>query len=113
MKYFFVTIKNNSFVFTSIADLESMYLSKFSEVSTLSFAIELDSVNRLHIHAIIQLDKTPKFTNFRHKGWSIHMCPLELSDLKRTDKYIHKNQKDNYIHEMEWISRADYNYMFI
>ncbi len=113
MKYFFVTLKRNAIDFTSIAEIEQMYIEKFGTNSTLSFAIELDSINRLHSHSIIKLNATPLYLNYREHGWTVHLCALKEHDLERTDVYIHKNQKDNYTYEMEWLSYADYHYMFV
>ncbi len=111
--YYFVTLKRLAMEFTSIYELHKMYNLKFSKCTTLSYAIELDSLNRLHSHAIIILDKTPYYKLYRKHGWSIHFCPLKLEDLSRTDIYIHKNQHPTYVNEMEWFSRSNYEYLFI
>ncbi len=113
MKYYFVTIKRLSMEYISIAELKRIYNSKFSNCTTLSYAIELDSLNRLHSHSIIVLDKTPYYVNYRKHGWRIFLIEISQEDLYRTDIYIHKNQNSTYINEMEWFSRAKYEYLFI
>lgn len=113
MKYFFVTIKRLAMEFTSIEDLQEMYNWKFSKCTTLSYAIELDSLNRLHSHSIIILDKTPYYKYYRKHGWRIYLLEISEDDLYRTDIYIHKNQDPTYVNEMEWFSRANYEYLFI
>lgn len=90
--YYAVTIKstgkNN---YTSPEDLyhELMLLgSKRQHLDIGHHVYELDSRNRLHLHAMVQC---PKFFARQKKGWHIHSTELETFDsIKKWMNYLYK-----------------------
>ncbi len=114
MHFYFVTLKRMSYSFTSIRDITDLYSQLFDDhATTLSFAIELDSLYRLHSHSLILLDFVPHYKQYQVTGWRVHLCPVLLTNLDRVDTYIHKNQDPTYVNEMEWFSQSQFHYMFI
>ncbi len=111
--YYFITLKKNKVEYTSIAEIEQMYKCLFGHLLTLSFAIELDSLYRLHSHSITRFKNVPWYERFQTNGWRVHLCPIKLHNIDRTDRYIHKNQSSCYVNEMEWTSRSYHEYLFI
>ncbi len=95
MKYLYlVTIKNNSFKYTSPDDILKqlrILKSKFKRATWHKYFFELDSVNRWHLHTLVCTATVPFFTKLKVKGWTIHLRGIPLDDYPKVLKYIHKD----------------------
>ncbi len=116
IRKYLVTIKRNKVDFTSIELLMNMYnwvRSKgfyfFPEMG-----IEMDSLNRLHLHACMSADKVPYFKRYQYKGWIIHFQEINdtIEDLENVIRYIKKHSNKLYQSQMEIMSYAHYYNMF-
>lgn len=112
MKIYILTIKNNTHEYTSIASLMSAYsllydsLPRTAEASDLR-SIELDSLNRLHLHNIITFQKTPYLKRIIqsvkkvYKTFQVHFQEIPLKDYSRAFNYVRKEPRSKYYLEQE------------
>ncbi len=112
MKYL-VTLKRNHIDFTSKQELNNMYNCLFKRVLTLCKCTELDSRQRLHTHSMIEVKKVPYFKRYMRHGWRVHFKKINKGEELIVNNYINKNNYPEYQNEMQIISYAHYNYMFI
>ncbi len=108
MKYL-VTLKRNCINFTSKLELNTMYNSLFRRVLTLCKCTELDSLQRLHTHSVIEVKKVPYFKRYMRHGWRVHFKRIRDSEGEHVIHYVNKNSNPEYQNEMEIISFAHYN----
>lgn len=110
---YLVTLKRNCIGFTSIEQIKNKYISLFvGIVFTRCMCIELDSRKRLHLHAIIETEKTPHYKSFMSRGWHCFLRKIHEDTAHIVYKYVYKNYNPQYQNEMELISYANYHNMF-
>ncbi len=112
MKYL-ITLKRNAIGFTSIEDLKKQYKLLFGRFTTQYACIELDSLRRLHVHAIISVKRTPYFKRFLVNGWHVYFNKIEKESESTVIRYVKKHQNKYYQMEMEILSYAHYHYLFV
>lgn len=110
--FYLVTIKRNAIEFTSKRDLIIKMKLMFRRVTITHYCVELDSLRRLHLHAIVQFNKKPYYKRYMDVGWHIYFCEIDKETEDVVIRYISKHQNDNYQNEMEILSYAQYHYMF-
>lgn len=63
---------------------------------------ELDGLDRLHLHTIVQVNSKLYLKGLQRKGWTIHFQPFPKSDYPRVLNYLHKvDQHPAHIDQME------------
>lgn len=120
VKKYLLTIKNNRKQFTAYEDLMTEYLRvkeitlKGTEAEWHSYlAIELDSLCRLHMHALIQTPNNisckMRTKSFNHDGWHLNLKPVLKGTENQVFNYIEKEHTDPSHLEQEsyeyWIQR--------
>ncbi len=109
---YLVTIKRNAIDFTSIWELKMMLKLIFRRVTIQCSCIELDSIRRLHLHALIDFKRTPYYKKYMRKGWHIYLNRVDMESIDTVIRYINKNNNKNYINEKEILSYSNYYNMF-
>lgn len=117
MKNYLLTIKNNSNKFTALDDLYSVksYVSHLGSNEiffTPIEAVELDSLNRLHMHCIVYSMKSLYYTKYKVRGYSVHFKPFPDKDTGNVVGYLQKTG-DKYPRITEFISKSNFQNCFI
>ncbi len=112
MKKYFVTMKRNAIGYTSIKDLEIQFNKLFNQYPIQCQGIELDSLQRLHLHAIIHFKKTPYFKHYTIHGWHVYFIELAEEAEEHVVRYINKHSDPMYQTQMEFKSYSHYNNLF-
>lgn len=99
--FYLVTIKRNAIESTKIAWLSLQYsrlvkLLPGCEWSS-DVSYELDSLNRLHLHTIVQSPREVYYKKLTRKGWHIHFARFPRKDYSKVLNYIRKHDQ----HPME------------
>lgn len=100
VKHYLVTVKNNSNVFTSVEELrEALYFANLNNTPIKSdfVGIELDQLNRLHIHTLLTTQnnisckgQAKKWKELFHGGWHINYTAVTQKTLPTVIGYITK-----------------------
>lgn len=96
--HYLVTIKRNAIEFTYIEWLKDQLNSLKKSIKGADWsdniAIELDSLNRLHLHTVVVSPKQLYYNKYRRKGWHIHFAPFLKSDIDIVYKYLNKSTNE-------------------
>ncbi len=110
---YLVTIKKNVLDFTSLCEIKEMYKRLFKGDLTITQGVELDSLQRLHLHSLVHYKRVPYYKTYMAKGWHIFFERISEGTEDVAARYIHKHSNPIYQEQMEITSYANYNYMFI
>ena len=119
MKYLYlVTIKNNSFRYTPLCELQNIVLRietrfRIDKVpfKSLHKCEELDNYQRWHLHIIYVTERIPFFRLYQVKGYTVHFQAVPLEDYESLLRYVKKDIKKDIL-ERNVYSYANHHYMF-
>lgn len=104
--YYLVTIKNNSHQYTSLWDLTDalVHVRRLHKTSDWSCVVkyELDSLNRLHLHTVMQCTKRPYFKRIidslkrKFPTYSVDFREFPLEDGNKVYRYITKEPRSRF-----------------
>lgn len=113
--FYLVTMKRMNMGFTSREEILTKYkavVRKGGEWSDTK-CIELDSLNRLHLHTIVCFVKKPYFQKYQGNKWHINFTIIDEDSYDNVIRYCLKNSKNvNDEEQAEWISYYNFNYGF-
>lgn len=113
---YLITIKNNSFKYTSIDDLHALYMWLVKKIKGAhwhtGYAIELDAHDRLHIHGLFTRDSKVNVGSYKRAGYTVH---FQIFDTYEHAKgYMYKQDQCDIARSIrEAESYYRYNYGFI
>jgi len=104
--------------YTSIEEINEVVnkvVKKFKGCEWTDVKYELDSRQRWHCHIICHCSSTrqPYWLLVQRKNWTINAKEFPQEDLQVVVNYINKVPQGYNLEELDWISRAKYQNLFV
>lgn len=117
--YYLVTIKCVNMRYTSRDEIDTIVnkvVKKLKDCEWTAAKYELDSQQRWHVHIVCHCRSTrqPYWKLLQRKNWTINAKEFPESDIQTVVSYINKDSQNmHYLEELDWQSRAKYQYLFV